>query len=1122
MFLRIWKRLALSFTYFMDQPFYMTPIIRILLLGIFLFVGCSEPAPKTLFTLLPGKKTNVTFQNLIRETEEFNVVEYGYLYNGGGVAIGDINNDSLPDIYFTGNMVRSHLYLNKGNWEFEEIADQAGVTAAGLWNTGTTMADVNGDGYLDIYVCRSAAAGSSKRRNLLFINNGDLTFTEAAGSLGLADPGYSTQAAFFDYDQDGDLDMYLLNHSIQEYAGFSSLSPQWKTKQHRDYGDKLFRNDSGKFTDQTLVAGIKTNILGFGLGVGISDVNNDGWPDIYVSNDYNEEDYLYVNNKDGTFSDRLPDYIAHVSLSSMGSDIADYNNDGYTDIFTLDMLPEDNYRQKIMFGPDNYDKYDRLISSGFYDQSMRNMLHLNIQGMGFSEIGQLAGVAATDWSWASLFADFDLDGQKDLFITNGYKHDYTNMDFMNFLVSEKLRENQGEQPLSTIETIEQMPSIRLPNYMYRNKGDLTFENTTSKWGLDQIALSNGAAYGDLDNDGDLDLVVNNVNEPAYVYRNNTRELNQNNYLKIILNGEGMNTMGIGSKVTVYHKNQQLMQELMPTRGFQSAVEQVLLYGLGSSSSVDSIEVIWPDGRIQRLPAQEANQTLAIDQKGAADSFDPIEEGSETLFLEVPGEIFTHQENPFTDFDRQLLLLHKISTMGPKMSAADLNGDGLDDIYVGGAKGHNGQVLLQDASGSFKAVWQSEREYEDTGVLFFDADGDSNQDLYVVSGGADFSADDPYLQDRLYRNLGGGNFKLASKALPVMPTSGASVACADFDQDGDLDLFIGGRHVPDEYPRLPRSYLLENDGNGNFSDITEEINPSLLYPGMITDVLWSDYDGDEVPDLILTGEWMPVRIFKNTSGSLNEVTNESGISSITGWWNCIEPSDLDQDGDIDYVVGNFGWNSQIKASNDEPVTLHAKDFDNNGQVDPILCYYVMGESYPAFSKDDMEKQLPLIKRKYLSYTDYADEKITDMFSTEELADATLLQATELSTGYFQNQGDGTFKFINLPVEAQVSPVFAVLVEDFDGDGVLDILLGGNFRGTRVKFGAYNASYGTMLKGDNKGGFFSLPVNKTGLMVRGEVRDIIHVTGVNGEKLVLWARNNDSIELLKVNSGVNRNY
>ena len=1074
---------------------------------ILLLIGCQDQPPKTLFTLLSSSKTDITFANLVKESEVFNVLEYGYFYNGGGVAIGDINNDSLPDIYFTGNMVASHLYLNKGNWEFEEIAEEAGVAAAGLWNTGVTMADVNGDGFLDIYVCRSAAANAINRRNLLFINNGNLTFTEVAGSANLADPGYSTQAAFLDYDRDGDLDMYLLNHSVQEYAGFNNLTPQWKEKSNTNYGDKLFRNDTIFFTDQTASSGIKTNILGFGLGLGVSDVNNDGWPDIYVSNDYNEEDYLYINNQDGTFSDQLPQYISHVSLSSMGSDIADFNNDGFTDILTLDMLPEGNYRQKVMFGPDNYDKYQRLLSSGFYDQSMRNMLHLNNEGMGFSEIGQMAGVEATDWSWASLFADFDNDGYKDLFITNGYKHDYTNMDFMNFLVSEKMRENQGGEAMSAMETIEQMPSILLPNYMYHNQGDLTFENTTGSWGLDQASLSNGAAYADLDNDGDLDLVVNNVNEKAFIYRNNSRELNQHNYLKVMLNGQGMNTKGVGAKVTLYSGAKLFVQELMPTRGFQSAVDHVLLYGLGDIEKVDSIHVNWPDGRIQFLASQQVNQTLVIDQKHASRPQEITKVDQPTWYQERNVETFTHQENPFIDFKQQQLIHHKISTLGPRVAVADLNGDGLQDIYAGGAKNSSGQLLIQQRSGDFLSTWESESEYEDIGVHFFDADNDGDQDLYVVSGGANFKPDDPMLQDRFYRNLGGGRLHRETLALPQMLTSGSSVASGDFDMDGDLDLFVGGRLVPGDYPTVPRSYLLENDGSGSFKDVTEQVNPELLNPGMVTDVIWSDYNNDQSPDLLLIGEWMSLRIFQNNDGRLEEVSEQAGTDDVKGWFNRIKAADLDNDGDLDYVVGNFGWNSQINASREEPVSLYSKDFDNNGQIDPILCYYVDGENYPAFSKDDMEKQLPMIKRKFVKYSDYADKKLTEIFSVEELSGASVLEANELSTGYFENQGDGSLRFVPLSIDVQVSPVYAIHITDIDQDGNLDLIMGGNFLGTRVKFGEYDSSFGTVLKGDGKGNFEPVRGNKTGIHIRGEVRDIVELTSENGHSLLLWARNDD---------------
>ena len=1091
--------------------------LLILALSAFTICSCKEPTPDTLFTLLPSGETGIKFNNLVKETEVFNVLKYGYFYNGGGVAIGDINNDSLPDIYFTGNMVASHLYLNKGNWEFEEIAEEAGVAAAGLWNTGTTMADVNDDGFLDIYVCRSAAANAMNRRNLLFINNGDLTFTELSVSAALADPGYSTQAAFFDYDRDGDLDMYLLNHSLQKYAGFSTLTPALKERNDRNLGDKLYRNDGIFFTDVTRAAGIKTNVLGFGLGIGVSDVNNDGWPDVYVSNDYNEEDYLYINNQDGTFTDQLKDYVGHVSMFSMGSDMADINNDGYVDIMTLDMLPEDNYRQKLVFGPDNYDKYQRLISSGFHHQSMRNMLQLNQQGIGFSEIGQMAGVSNTDWSWASLFADFDNDGYKDLFISNGYQRDYTNMDFMNFLVSEKIRENAGGEAMAPMETINQMPSILVPNYIYQNQSDLTFLKRTQEWGLDQPSLSNGAAYGDLDNDGDLDLVVNNTNGKAFVYRNNSRLLNGNNYLKVKLRGDSLNTFGVGSKVIVHCGNQQFSQELMPTRGFQSAVDQELVFGLGEHEQVDRIDVHWANGQRQHLKAQQVNRTITIDQKLASEkaASDSIQV-EPAWFSKSDLKIFNHQENRFVDFKQQQLLPHKLSTQGPKIAVADINRDGLDDLYIGGAKGQSGQLLLQSPSESFNIGFESEAEYEDVGALFFDADNDGDADLYVVSGGADFQGEEEFLQDRLYRNLGNGQFVRDQNALPAMATSGSSVSAADFDGDGDLDLFIGGRLVPGSYPKAPRSYLLENDGGGNFQDITERVNPELLNPGMVSEAIWADFNADQLPDLVLVGEWMPVRMFQNETGILKEVTGSAGTERLTGWWNSIEVADLDDDGDNDFVLGNFGWNSQIKTSVDEPVELYLKDFDGNGTVDPILCYYQQGKSYPAFSKDDLENQLPMIKKKYVNYADYADQTITDIFSPEELAGVEILNAAEFSSGYLENLGDGTFRFVPFPVAAQLSPVYGIYIEDIDNDQIKDLILGGNFSGSRVKFGEYDASLGTALKGVGNGDYVSLSFDKTGLAVRGEVRDIVRVKSADDKYWLLWVRNNHEVLVYKMES------
>jgi len=1092
-------------------------------LFIVIICTCQKEDDSKQFSLLSPKTTGITFRNLVEETEEFNVLTYGYLYNGGGVSVGDINNDGLTDIYFTGNMVGSHLYLNKGNFEFAEIAKEAGVFAEGLWNTGTTMADVNADGYLDIYVCRSAAPNQTKRKNQLFINNGDLTFTEKAAEYGVDDNGYSTQSAFFDYDKDGDLDLYVLNHSTQEYAGFGQITASLKKRKNPAFSDKLYKNDNGKFQDVTDEAGFTSNVLGFGLGLAISDINGDGWPDIYISNDYNEQDYLYINNKNGTFSERLENYIGHTSLFSMGSDIADINNDGYTDIMTLDMLPEGNSRQKMVSGPDNYDKYQRLVTSGFYNQTMRNMLQLNNQGESFSEIGQFSGISNTDWSWSSLIADFDNDGFKDVFITNGYKRDYTNMDFMNYAVQEKLKENKTGQQTAIMELLKNIPSTVEENYTYHNNGDLTFTKVNSAWGLNQKSLSNGAAYTDLDNDGDLDLVVNNLEEEAFVYRNNSEIHTNNKYLKVRLKGNTDNTYGIGTKIMVHLDDKVLTQEMMPTRGYQSSVDPVLTFGIGEVATIDKITITWPNFEKQILTDIAPNQTLVIDQNNAEKlNLESKNLSSKSYFTDVSNDSlipFEHKENNFVDFKREQLLPHKLSTQGPKIAKADVNNDGMEDIFIGGAKGSGGKLLLQTKSGNFQEsnseVFDRDKDSEDLGVLFFDANGNGKMDLYVVSGGNDYEVDDSTLQDRIYFNSGNGNYTRNDSALPKMLTSGSIVAAGDYDMDGDYDLFIGGRLLPGKYPKPSRSYILLNDGKRYFKDITENANPELLKLGMVTDALWTDFNGNGQKDLIVVGEFMGVRVFENLNGKLKEITNNSGLENSEGWWNSIEEGDFDSDGDIDYMLGNFGLNSQLKASTSEPVELYFKDFDNNGSIDPILCSYIMGESHPVFSKDDLLGQLSGLKSRYVNYSDYADQKITDIFTAEELADAQILDAKNFATSYMENLGDGNFKLTPLPFPAQFAPVYGILVDDFNEDGNLDALLAGNFYGTRVKFGRYDANKGVLLLGDGKGNFNSVSTTESGLDIDGEIRDIIAVKDSENKQLLIFIRNDDTVLTYKIN-------
>ncbi len=1091
-----------------------------LLFCICMLFSCQQIKEDKMFSLMPTSKTGVRFKNILSETKEFNILTYGYIYNGGGVSIGDLNNDGLQDLYFTGSMVGSRLYINKGNFEFEEIAEKAGVFAAGLWNTGTTMVDINADGLLDIYVCRSAAKDDFKRKNLLFINNGDLTFTEKAAEFGIDDAGYSTQGAFFDYDKDGDLDLYVVNHSTQEFASFSQITNNLKNRRDPAFEDRLYNNENGKFRNVSDEAGLVSNVLGFGLGIAVSDINNDNWPDIYISNDFNEQDYLYINNQDGTFSDSLEKYIGHTSHFSMGSDIADINNDGYPEIMTLDMLPEGNYRSKMVAGPDNYDKFMVLLNNGFYHQSMRNMLHLNNQGKSFSEIGQFSGVSSTDWSWASLFSDLDNDGYKDLFITNGIKRDYTNMDFMNYAVQEKMNENKTGVEMAITDLLENMPATIEENYTYHNNGDLTFTKVNAEWGLNQKSLSNGAAYADLDNDGDMDLIVNNTDEYPFIYRNNSNIHTTNNYLKIKLKGVGKNTFGIGAKVILNAGNQTQTQEMMPTRGFQSSIDYNLVFGLGKAEQVDGITIIWPDSKVQYLSNVQINQTITLKQEDSKEIRTETEIEIPTYFTDISKDSlisYTHKENNYIDFKREQLLPHKLSTQGPKMTTGDVNGDGLEDIFVGGAKGSPGELLLQRTKSGFtkaSADFDADSESEDVEGLFFDADNDGDLDLYVVSGSNEFDLDAPELQDRLYLNNGRGGFIKNTTSLPPMAVSGSCVIDIDFDNDGDQDLFVGGRGVPGQYPIASRSYILENDGKGNFKDITASVSKELESPGMVTDAIWTDFNADGKSDLMLVGEFMAIRAFENTGGQLVELKADSGLADSQGWWNSIASDDFDNDGDMDYIVGNFGLNSQLKASPKEPVQIYYKDFDGNGSLDPILTSYIMGESYPVFSKDDLLGQLSGLKRKYVNYSDYADQKITDVFTSEELSDVGILEAKNFATSYVENLGNNRFKVSPLPAPAQFAPIYGILIQDFNTDGHLDVILAGNFFGTRVKYGRYDANKGLLLLGNGKGSFEPVTTQESGLNIDGEVRDITSLKLADGKELILFARNDMGVKTYEV--------
>jgi enediyne biosynthesis protein E4 len=1083
----------------------MNPKTPLIIIFIFLLTACKSD--DKLFTSLSKSQTGLDFRNILEESEDLNVLNYTYFYNGGGVAVGDVNNDGLTDVLFTGNMVKNRLFLNKGDLNFEDITQTSGVAEQQGWCTGATMVDINQDGWLDIYICRSADTRADKRANLLYINNHDNTFVEKAADYGLADEGYSTQASFFDYDKDGDLDMFLLNHSLMEYAGFSKILPDLKKQRNPIYGNKLYQNDgSNHFTEVSEKANIASNVLSFGLGCAVSDYNNDGWLDIYVSNDFNEQDYLYINQKNGTFSEESASRLGHTSLFSMGSDAADINNDGHTDLITLDMLAEDNHRQKMTSGADNYDKFKLLESLGFGSQFSRNMLHLNNGNGSFAEIGQFSGISGTDWSWAALFQDYDNDGFKDLFVTNGFVRDYTDMDFLKYTTDEQIKAKEGQEAkLSVSDLIGQMPKSEVENYVFQNDGKLSFNKKNKDWGIEGTAVSSGAAYADFDNDGDMDLVINNINEYASFYQNNSEKLSKNNYLKIKLLGTKNNPSGIGSRVSVYAGGQIYMQEQIPVRGFQSSVEQILNFGIGETPQIDSVVVLWNNDKKQVLKKVKSNQTLSVKIAEANQVFDYQNDTEKIFFTENQHSLnFTHSENLYNDFKSQILLPNMLSRSGPYLAKGDVNNDGLEDLYVGGASGQSGELFLQQKNGNFspkpQPIFKQNIASEDCDAVFFDADNDNDLDLYVVSGGNEFQENDVALQDRLYLNDGKGNFN--KSPLPKETTSGSCVRPADVDNDGDLDLFIGGRLSPQKYPQSPESQILINQGKGIFIKDNRQKISSL---GMVADAVWIDLNKDKSLDLVVVGEWMPIKVFMNHNGKLSDQSEAWIKEPSGGFWNKLLAEDFDNDGDLDLVIGNHGLNSQIKATKNQPAEITFKDFDDNGTIDPIMSYYLNGKSYPFPSRDDLLEHLPMLKPKFTNYKSYTDAQLSDLFTTEQLKGSTTLQAQNLQTIYLENAGK-SFKMKPLPVQTQFSPVYAITSTDVNADGKKDIILGGNLSTARIKFGKYDASLGTVLLGDGKGNFQNVPASKTGLNLKGDVRNMVMV----GKKLVVGV-NNDKVRV-----------
>ena len=1094
-----------------------TPLVLLLAL----LAACESRSPALFEPRSPGA-SGIRFANTITEDDSvYNVLDFDYLYNGSGVAVADFDGDGRTDVYFGGNMVSSRLYLNRGELTFDDVTEAAAVGTT-RWITGVTVVDIDSDARPDLYLS-VAGPDSARRGNLLFVNQGPgkdgvPRFTERAREYGIADVGYNTHAAFFDYDRDGDLDLYVLRNALEAYN--RNITRPRKLAGEAPSTDRLYRNDGGRFTDVSRAAGILQE--GYGLGVAVSDLNRDGWPDVYVANDFLTNDLVWINGGDGTFTNQAARYLRHQTFNAMGVDVADYDNDALVDVVVVDMLPPDNFRRKLMYPGGNYDRFHQGLQLGYQPQYVRNTLQRN-NGPGpdgtpsFSDVGQLAGIDATDWSWAPLLADLDNDGHKDLFVSNGYRQDVTNLDYVAYLQTASQFGAERDRRARLLEGLRNLPEVKVPNYVFRNEGDFTFTNRTAEWGLDEATYANGAAYADLDGDGDLDLVVNNIDGPASLFVNRAERLADRHWLRIALAGPRENSAGLGAQVTVHAGGARHYVEQNPVRGYVSSVDPVLHVGLGAASRVDSLEVRWLDGTCQRFGATEADRLLKLDRRNAGPcpaAAPPRDERLYHLAAGVDALPYVHVAREVPDFRVTPLLPHKFSEGGPGIAVGDVNGDGRDDVYVGADRGQPKAIWLQTGAGRFeRREIPGGEQRQDMGSLLFDADGDGDLDLVVASGGGFIANDSTTYLARLYLNDGHGGFAEAPGALGGASTSASGVVAADYDADGDLDLFVGGRVIPGKYPLPPRSYLLRNDtpkgGLARFTDVTRAVAPSLANAGLVTSALFTDFDQDGRVDLLVAGEWMPLTFLRNVGGRFDDASAATGLGATHGWWNSLVAGDFDRDGDTDYLAGNLGLNTRYRATEAKPVRVHAGDFDRNGSLDPVLSSYIGDESYPVASRDLMVDQMIAMKGRFKRYEDYARATLEQTLTAVERDSAYVARSVGFASVYLENRGGGKFARRALPVLAQIAPVYGMLVADADADGNLDVLLVGNSYGPETQAGWDDASIGAVLLGDGKGGFDYVNGAASGFFVAGNAKAAADVLIDDRRSLVVVTQNADTV-------------